>query len=71
MWTLTAINFAPTAADAGSVTITGFTGVGFTTVEQVTINGQPAPLAEPHQFQEKEGRLILKLSGQPMVEVGL
>ena len=44
---------------------------GLARAPQVTINGQPAPLAEPHQFQEKEGRLILKLSGQPMVEVGL
>ena len=43
---------------------------GLTRAPQIWINGQPAPLADPHQFQEKEGRLILKLTGQPTVEVG-
>ena len=43
---------------------------GLTRAPQVWINGQPAPLSDPHQFQEKEGRLILKLTGQPTVEAG-
>jgi hypothetical protein len=42
---------------------------GFTRAPQVRLNGQPLPLAEPHQFQEETGRLILKLSGQPTLEV--
>jgi hypothetical protein len=42
---------------------------GLTRAPHVRLNGQPLPLAEPHQFQAEAGRLILKLSGQPTLEV--
>jgi hypothetical protein len=42
---------------------------GLTRAPQVKVDGQPVPLAAPHDFQGKEGRLILMLSGQPSVEI--
>ncbi|MBI5385347.1 MAG: hypothetical protein HZA90_11755 [Verrucomicrobia bacterium] len=44
---------------------------GLSKAPQVKIDGQAAPLNAPHEFEEKAGRLILKLSGQPTVELGL
>jgi hypothetical protein len=42
---------------------------GFTRMPRITINGRPASPAQGHQFQEKPGRLILRLSGQPTVNL--
>jgi len=42
---------------------------GFSAAPRVTINGRPVSLTEPNRFQEPTGRLILRLSGQPTVEV--
>ena len=36
---------------------------------QLRLDGKPVDCAEPHQFQEKEGRLILNLRGSPRVEL--
>ncbi|MCX6902463.1 MAG: hypothetical protein NTW03_03055, partial [Verrucomicrobia bacterium] len=36
---------------------------------QLKIDGRSVPLDAPHQFQEKEKRLVLKLSDQPTVEI--
>jgi len=44
---------------------------GFTRAPGVKLGGQGTRLAEPHRFQEKEGRLLLQLSGQPTVELDL
>jgi hypothetical protein len=38
---------------------------------QLRIDGKPVDCAEPHQFQEKEGRLILNLQGSPRIELKL
>ena len=35
----------------------------------LNLGGQSTPPASPHRFLEKEGRLILRLSGQPTVEL--
>jgi hypothetical protein len=43
----------------------------FSAAPRVKINGRLAPLAEPHEFQKETGRLMLKLTGQPTVEVNL
>jgi hypothetical protein len=42
---------------------------GFSAPPRVKINGRLAPLAEPHAFAQETGRLILRLSGQPTLEV--
>jgi hypothetical protein len=42
---------------------------GFSAAPRVKINGRLASLAEPHAFEQKTGRLILRLSGQPTLEV--
>ena len=42
---------------------------GLAGAPQVRIDGQAAPLTPPHEFHEKEGFLILKVSGQPTVEL--
>jgi hypothetical protein len=42
---------------------------GLARAPQLKIDGQAAPLAAPHEFQAKEGRLILKLSGRQSVEI--
>jgi hypothetical protein len=42
---------------------------GFSAAPRVKINGRLAPLAEPHEFHEQTGRLILRPSGQPTLEV--
>lgn len=44
---------------------------GLTAKPALKLNGQPAACADPHQFQEKEGRLILKLDGKTKVELEL
>jgi hypothetical protein len=43
--------------------------VGLTKTPRVRLNGQDAPLTEPHQFMEKEGRLILQVMGSPRIEI--
>ena len=42
---------------------------GFSTAPEVRVNGHLLILSEPHRFQHSTGRLILRLSGQPTVEV--
>ncbi len=42
---------------------------GLAKTPQVRIDGQTVPVGPPHEFHEKEGFLILKLSGQPTVEL--
>ncbi len=42
---------------------------GFDSAPQVRVNGRSVPLTEPHQFHAGDGRLVLKLSGQPTVEI--
>jgi hypothetical protein len=42
---------------------------GFDSAPQVRVNGRPVPLTEPHQFNAGDGRLVLRLSGQPAVEI--
>ncbi len=44
---------------------------GLENAPRLTLDGQGTPLASPHRFLEKEGRLILRLSGQPTVELHL
>jgi hypothetical protein len=44
---------------------------GFTAKPRLKLNGKEVECAAPHEFQEKEGRLILKLEGASKVEVGL
>ncbi|HRZ91269.1 MAG TPA: hypothetical protein P5022_00030 [Candidatus Paceibacterota bacterium] len=36
---------------------------------RLEIGGRPAPLGEPHLYQAEEGRLVLKLSGHPVIEI--
>jgi hypothetical protein len=43
--------------------------VGFKSVPRVRINGKDAPLSAPHRFQQKEGRLILRVEGRPALEI--
>lgn len=43
--------------------------VGLRSMLQVLINGQPVPLAAPHEWSVKEGRLILIVHGQPTIEL--
>lgn len=42
---------------------------GFTAKPQLRINDQLVECRAPHQFMEKQGRLILKLQGQPSVDL--
>jgi hypothetical protein len=44
---------------------------GLTRAPRVGVDGKAANLGTDHQFQEKEGRLILKVSGQPTIELEL
>jgi hypothetical protein len=44
---------------------------GLARAPRVVLNGQAISLAPEHRFQEKEGRLILKLSGHPTVRLEL
>jgi hypothetical protein len=43
--------------------------VGFKTVPRVRVNGRDAPLNAPHQFDAKEGHLVLTLKGKPVVAI--
>lgn len=43
--------------------------VGFRTTPRVRVNGQDVPLSQPHQFDAAAGRLVLTLTGQPVVEI--
>jgi len=43
--------------------------VGFKTTPRVRVNGQDVPLSQPHQFDAAAGRLVLTLTGQPVVEI--
>ncbi len=36
---------------------------------QLEINGKATDCAPPHEFQEKEGRLILKVEANPRIEL--
>jgi hypothetical protein len=36
---------------------------------RVVLDGRATPLAPPHQFEEKEGRLILRLSSHPTLSI--
>jgi len=38
---------------------------------QLKIDGKPVECVEPHQFQEREGRLILRLRGSPRIDLKL
>lgn len=42
---------------------------GFTTAPSVRLNGTKVGLSPPHQFQSADGRLILRLEGQTVVEL--
>ena len=42
---------------------------GLDRLPQLKIDGRLVPLDGPHQFQEKEKRLILRLSSQPAIEI--
>ncbi|MCS6860996.1 MAG: CIA30 family protein [Abditibacteriales bacterium] len=45
--------------------------VGCKKAPRVRIDGKEVALSEPHQFQAKEGRLILQVQGRPTVEVSM
>ncbi|HEX5242851.1 MAG TPA: hypothetical protein VFW23_06260, partial [Tepidisphaeraceae bacterium] len=43
---------------------------GLTSEPKVLIDGHPAPLAAPNEYDEQKGRLILQLHGPAHVRVG-
>jgi len=45
--------------------------VGFKSKPQVRVDGKDVTLAEPHQYMEKEGWLILRMEGRRQIEVRL
>jgi hypothetical protein len=44
---------------------------GITNKPRLRINGKATDCSAPQEFQEKEGRLILKVEGNPRVELGI